>query len=69
MEAPPPILLLKGSRWDAEEGSISYYGKSLQIRQRLEIEEIEEHEARTGLRVWDAAIVLAKYLETVGKYE
>ncbi len=62
MEAAPqqqPVLLLRGSRWDVSdlctEGQL-VFGHKLTVEEAgyTPISDVESHEARTGLRVWDS---------------
>jgi len=62
MSGTPEVLLLKGSRWSIE-GSFQSFGKDIVIYQAPGQQLAESHEVKTGLVIWDASVVLAKYFE------
>eukprot|EP00026_Physarum_polycephalum_P015444 Phypoly_transcript_16127.p1 GENE.Phypoly_transcript_16127~~Phypoly_transcript_16127.p1 ORF type:complete len:240 (+),score=13.95 Phypoly_transcript_16127:55-720(+) len=57
-----PVLLIRGTRWEAS----TCFDNPVVIHEHFVHENsINEHEEKTGLRVWDSSIALSKYLEKV----
>jgi len=52
------LLLLKGTRWEAN----TCFDPPVIIGEHL-VHNVEHHEEKTGLKIWDSSIALAKYLE------
>ena len=57
---PPPVLLLMGSRWLLKdpyrpEHDVKFFGHSLHLKVEQQRSSLE-HEARTGLSVWDSVL-------------
>jgi hypothetical protein len=48
-----PVLLLRGSRYPIDDGQFQSFGRTVFVRENTG-EQLESHEAKTGLHVWDA---------------
>jgi len=62
---PPPVLLLMGSRWLLKdpyrpEHDVKFFGHSLHLKEVEQQRSSLEHEARTGLSVWDSVLTPIK---------
>ncbi len=65
---PQPILLLKGSRWSVE-GKFDAFHQEIVVDQSPGDPCIEqhEHEAKTGLTIWDAVRTCGVVIPSIGR--